>query len=41
MSRKTFILGFVVVALLIVSLYRAKYGASDTAEEIAALKVEI
>ncbi len=41
MSRRAFIFGLVVIALLIVSLYRAKYGARDAAAEIARLEEQI
>ncbi|MAB11948.1 MAG: cell division protein FtsL, partial [Hyphomonas sp.] len=34
MSRRAFILGLVIVGLLVFSLYRAKYGAKDTAAEL-------
>lgn len=48
MTRRAWSLGLIVAALLVVSLYRAKYGARDSAaearelrREIAALKDEI
>lgn len=41
MSRRAFVFGLIVVALLVVSLYRAKYGARDAAAEIAQLEEEI
>ncbi|MDX1292443.1 MAG: septum formation initiator family protein [Hyphomonas sp.] len=41
MSRRAFLFGLVVVALLIVSLYRAKYGAKDTAAELLAVEAQI
>ncbi len=41
MSRRAFVIGVLAVVFLIVSLYRAKYGAQDSAEDIARLKVEI
>ena len=34
MSRRAFLVGLGVVALLVFSLYRAKYGARESAEEI-------
>lgn len=41
MSRRAFLIGIVVIGLLIFSLYRAKYGARESAEEIAAVEAEI
>ena len=41
MSRRAFIFGLAVIALLIFSLYRAKYGARESAEEIAKVEAEI
>lgn len=41
MSRRAFLFGILVVGLLIVSLYRAKYGAKDTAAEIMAVEAQI
>lgn len=41
MSRRAFIFGLIVIAALIVSLYRAKYGARDAAAEIAAIEAQI
>lgn len=41
MSRRAFLFGLVVVGLLIVSLYRAKYGAKDTAAELMAVEARI
>lgn len=41
MSRRAFFFGILVVGLLIVSLYRAKYGAKDTAAEIMAVEAQI
>jgi cell division protein FtsL len=41
MSRRAFLFGILVVGLLIVSLYRAKYGAKDTATEIMAVEAQI
>lgn len=41
MSRRSFFLGLAVIALLIVSLYRAKYGAKDTAAELMAVEAQI
>lgn len=41
MSRRAFLFGLVVVGLLIVSLYRAKYGAKDTAAELLAVEAQI
>ncbi len=41
MSRRAFLFGLVVVGLLIVSLYRAKYGAKDTAAELMTVEAQI
>ena len=41
MSRRVFLFGLLVVSLLIVSLYRAKYGAKDTAAELMAVEAQI
>lgn len=41
MSRRAFLFGLVVIGLLIVSLYRAKYGAKDTAAELMAVEAQI
>ncbi len=41
MSYRAFFFGILVVALLIFSLYRAKYGAKDTEAAIAAVEAEI
>lgn len=41
MNRKVFFFGLLVVALLVVSLYRAKYGARDTAAELATVEASI
>lgn len=41
MSRRAFILGLVVVGLLVFSLYRAKYGAKDTAAELMSVEAQI
>lgn len=41
MSRRAFFFGLLVVALLVFSLYRAKYGARDTAAELMAVEAEI
>lgn len=41
MSKRAFYFGLFVVAVLIFSLYRAKYGARDSAEEIAQIEAEI
>jgi len=41
MSRKVFFFGLIVVGLLIFSLYRAKYGAKDTAAELMAVEAQI
>lgn len=41
MSKKAFAFGLLVVALLIVSLYRAKYGARDARTEIATVEQQI
>ena len=41
MSKRAFYFGLLVVAVLIFSLYRAKYGARDSATAIAAVEAEI
>jgi cell division protein FtsL len=41
MSRRAFFFGLFIVALLIFSLYRAKYGAQDTAAELMAVEAQI
>jgi cell division protein FtsL len=41
MSRRAFFFGLLIVALLIISLYRAKYGARDTAAELMAVEAQI
>lgn len=41
MSRRVFVFGIIVVGLLIFSLYRAKYGAKDTAAELMAVEAAI
>lgn len=41
MSRRAFFFGLAVIAVLIFSLYRAKYGARDSAEEIAKVEQQI
>ena len=41
MSRRAFLFGMAVIALLIFSLYRAKDGARDTVEEIAVVEDQI
>ncbi len=41
MSRKVFFFGLLVAGLLIFSLYRAKYGAKDTAAELMAVEAQI
>lgn len=41
MSRTAFFFGLAVIALLIVALYRAKYGASEARAEIAELEQKI
>ncbi len=41
MSRRAFFFGLLIVALLIISLYRAKYGARDTAAELMAVEARI
>lgn len=41
MSRRAFIIGLAVIGLLIFSLYRAKYGARESAEEIAEVEAQI
>ncbi len=41
MSRKAFVFGLCVVVALIIGLYRAKYGAVDSAAEIEALRLAI
>ncbi|MCI4646141.1 MAG: septum formation initiator family protein [Hyphomonadaceae bacterium] len=41
MSKKAFLFGLAVIAVLIVSLYRAKYGASEARAEIEAVETQI
>lgn len=41
MSKRAFLFGLAVVALLIFSLYRAKYGAQDTVAEIETVEIQI
>ncbi len=41
MSRRVFFFGLLVVGLLIFSLYRAKYGANDTAAELLGVESQI
>lgn len=41
MSRRAFLVGLAVIALLIFSLYRAKYGARESAEEIVKVEAQI
>ncbi|MEP1145375.1 MAG: septum formation initiator family protein [Henriciella sp.] len=41
MSKNAFFFGLAVVALLIFSLYRAKYGARETVAEIETVEIQI
>lgn len=41
MSRRAFVFGLAVIAVLIFSLYRAKYGARETVAEIKAVERQI
>lgn len=41
MSKRAFFFGLAVIAVLIFSLYRAKYGARETVQEIAEIDVQI
>lgn len=41
MSKRAFFFGLAVVALLIFSLYRAKYGAQETVAEIETIEQQI
>ena len=41
MSKRAFIFGLIVIAALIFSLYRAKYGARDAKLEIAEIEQQI
>ncbi len=41
MSRRIFIIGLVVITALIISLYRAKYGAREVAGEIDQVEAAI
>ncbi len=41
MSKRAFLFGMIVVALLIFSLYRAKYGARETVAEIEQVEQQI
>ena len=41
MSKRAFLFGLAVVAVLIFSLYRAKYGAQETVAQIKVVEQEI
>ena len=41
MNRRTFLFAIFLIGLLVVSLYRAKYGAKDTAAELMAVEAQI
>lgn len=41
MSRRAFLVGLGIMALLIFSLYRAKYGARDSADQITEIEAQI
>ena len=41
MSKRAFFFGLAVIAVLIFSLYRAKYGARDTVKQIADVERQI
>ncbi|WOR15403.1 cell division protein FtsL [Hyphomonas sp. FCG-A18] len=41
MSKRAFLFGLAVIAVLIFSLYRAKYGARETVAEIAEIETQI
>jgi len=41
MSKRAFFFGLAVIAVLIFSLYRAKYGARESAQEIAVVEAKI
>ncbi|MEM1087146.1 MAG: cell division protein FtsL [Pseudomonadota bacterium] len=41
MSKRAFLFGLAVIAVLIVSLYRAKYGARETISEIKEVERQI
>lgn len=41
MSKRAFIFGFIVIGILIFSLYRAKYGARESAAQIAEIETQI
>ena len=41
MSRRAFLFGLAVIAVLIFSLYRAKYGAQETVAEIEVVEQKI
>ena len=41
MSKRAFLFGVAVVALLIFSLYRAKYGAQETVAQIESVEAQI
>ena len=41
MNKRAYAIGFVIVAVLAVGMFRAKEGARDSAEQIATLKGEI
>lgn len=41
MSRKAFIFGLLIAGMLIISLYRAKYGAREAREELKVTEAQI
>jgi hypothetical protein len=41
MSRRAFLTGLAIIGLLVFSLYRAKYGARESADQIAAVEAQI
>ena len=41
MSRRAVLIGVAIIGLLIFSLYRAKYGAIESAEQISAVEAQI
>ncbi|MBR9834426.1 MAG: cell division protein FtsL [Alphaproteobacteria bacterium] len=41
MSKRAFFFGLAVIAVLIFSLYRAKYGARESADEMAKIDAQI
>ena len=41
MSKRAFFFGLVMIAVLIFSLYRAKFGARETVEQIAEIDTQI